>query len=144
MRHRSRSVLGKIKSPIEATKERRSFLISKSSEAFELFVVITVLMLFIVSVIVVIPRWKSYERDLSRQKSITVIKKNRFTFNFLMNSGKQRLAHQNYKGAYSEFKLAKAIYPDSSEVDSLLLLSQAKFCAKEQLYLNSGNNLQLQ
>lgn len=53
---------------------------------------------------------------------------NRKAFNFLINSGKKRLQNNNTSGAYSEFRLAKAIYPKNDEVNQLLIETLSILC----------------
>ncbi|WP_132703600.1 hypothetical protein [Winogradskyella wandonensis] len=65
-------------------------------------------------------QWRIYEHNLSYE--LIEIRKSQddSAFNFLINSGKRRFDNGNSLGAYSEFKLAYAIYPDNQEVKELL------------------------
>lgn len=55
-------------------------------------------------------------------------------FEFLINSGKSRLISNNLKGAYSEFKLAHAIYPENEELNTLMIETLSVLCKDENAY----------
>ena len=90
------------------------------SDTSEVFIVISFSILMLASILFIHPKWMAYENGL-RQTKIEKQKRNDLiAFRFLLKSGKSRLKRENYKGAYSEFKLAKAIYPENIQVNVLL------------------------
>jgi hypothetical protein len=74
----------------------------------------------------------SYNRTIQNQKRIE--RKNRFAYDFLMNSGQSRLTSNNLIVAYSEFKLAQAIYPQDDCVNQLLIETLVALCMDDTKY----------
>ena len=70
------------------------------------------------------------------QKHAYEEKANNDAFNFLMLSGMRRLKSQNLEGAYSEFKLAYAIYPEHEQLHQLLTETLSALCKDGNSYCN--------
>lgn len=64
---------------------------------------------------------------------------NKKAFRFLMASGKERLKMNQIHGAYSEFKLAYKIYPNSKELHDYLAETLLVLCEKDQKYCSDLN-----
>lgn len=98
--------------------------------------------LIIVAVLVFqMPKWLNQARI--HHKEVIELAENRDNnaFEFLMSSGKKRVLIQNYSGAFSEFKLAKAIKPNNSEVNLLLLEVISLLCEKNEEYCKEFDDL---
>jgi hypothetical protein len=83
-----------------------------------------------------VPKFTDYHNTRSVQFQEQAVRSNKSTFNFLINSGKGRLVSNNLKGAYSEFKLAQAIYPKDDLVNQLLIETLACLCNNGNSYCN--------
>ncbi|MFD1061711.1 hypothetical protein ACFQ1Q_00535 [Winogradskyella litorisediminis] len=119
---------------IPTHKNKFQFQPSKSSNSY-LFAIV-LLVIFISIVALKIPAWKKYETEHSQYVRQLKVTKNTNEFNFLMNSGKRRLQNNNLKGAYSEFKLAKAIFPENKEANELFLQTLSILCFEENVFCN--------
>lgn len=92
---------------------------------------ILIFLIFSILLIIAIPNFNNYKTSHNQiVKSYEEQKKTK-AFNFLMHSGTYRLKSGNIFGAYSEFKLAKAIYPNDETVNALLLESLSILCFDE-------------
>ena len=111
---------------------------SKSNNSFIMSIVI--LLVFALVIFIVMPRWMEYEQNNYNHQKEIARGKDLWSFNFLMKSGKYRLENKNYKGAYSEFKLAQAIYPDNIEVEELLKDTVIYTCYNYGLNCNELKN----
>jgi len=116
---------------------------AKQSDTVDVLILIAIVLIMIVSILVIHPRWMAYENNLDAYKNEVAISNNQFAFKFLMNSGRHRFLHQNYEGAYAEFKLAKAIYPNNPEVNNLLRKTLIKLCIQEKVYCSDLDELKL-
>lgn len=114
---------------------KRTFKIQPSkSSAYSYLLGVFLFLLFLVITISIIPKWMSYEAENHLAIIESEQHKNDFTFNFLMNSGKKRLKNGNLIGAYSEFKLAKAIFPKHKRLNQLFLETTTSLCLNKGLY----------
>lgn len=98
----------------------REFKLQPSKRSNSFIISIVILLFFGLIIPIVLSRWMVYEKNHYNHQIEAKKAKDLWAFNFLMKSGKHRLENQNYKGAYSEFKLAQAIYPENIDVEELL------------------------
>ncbi|TWO32992.1 hypothetical protein E1J38_009020 [Seonamhaeicola sediminis] len=97
----------------------------------------TVLFAIITAILLLNPIISRYEKYSNTQREEIILlrkRNNQRAFNFLINSGKKRLYHGNISGAYKEFKLAHAIYPDNKELNKLLVKTLNILCEKQVSY----------
>jgi len=95
------------------------------------------ILLFFVVVIVTsfaIPNWLTQARLHNEEVIALEQHKEDQAFEFLKRSGEKRLRTQNYKGAFSEFKLAYAIKPNDKEMNQLLLEVVSLLCEQNEVY----------
>ena len=90
-----------------------------------------------------IPNWLTQARIHHKEIMTLMTNEDNQAFEFLMTSGKKRLETQNYEGAFSEFKLAKVIKSNNSEVNQLLLKALSILCFEENKYSKELDNLKL-
>ncbi|WP_158851137.1 hypothetical protein [Algibacter sp. L1A34] len=76
--------------------------------------------------------------DYSNKQSQRIIKitnfKNLEAFNFLVNSGENRLRTNQIKMAYSEFKLAYNINSENKELNQLMIETLSILCSNDNKY----------
>ena len=101
-------------------KNNREFKLQPSKRSNSFIISIVILLSFGLIIFIMLPRWMVYEQNHYNHQIEAKKSNDLWAFNFLMKSGKYRLEKQNYIGAYSEFKLAQAIYPNNSEIEELL------------------------
>lgn len=130
------------KSPIIITDNISVFkpkLTINKDKILNKFFVISIIFSFIILCAITIPMLKTFT-DYSNNLSVTSKKRenlhNKEAFNFLLNSGKNRLYSNNVLGAYSEFILAYKVYPNNKEINQLLIETLSILCDKEEKYCN--------
>ncbi|WP_242204568.1 hypothetical protein [Aestuariivivens insulae] len=94
-----------------------------------LFVVIALIMVFLA-----FQNFTNYSNRYNRLVYNKTIIENNAAFNFLMNSGKNRLQGNRVYDAYSEFKLAQVIYPKNKELNQLLIETLSILCETNNNY----------
>jgi len=99
---------------------------------------ITILLVFSALVLSVFTIQKFTIYSKNHQKYVVDItnKKNLETFNFLVDSGKNRLKHREVKAAYAEFILAYKLYPKNEELNKLLIETLSILCSENNKYCN--------
>ena len=126
---------------------KRNFKLQPSNKSSNPYFGIALIALMCLIFITHIPKWYEYENFTYQQKMAYKSTQDDYAFNFLMNSGKNRLYSGKISGAYGEFKLAQAIKPNDKEVNYLLLESLEILCLdynrKCQNYHKLKNTLKL-
>jgi len=87
-----------------------------------------------------IPTFTNYQNRSVKMKKLAH-RADKNAYHFLMNSGKNRLSSNNLLGAYSEFKLAQAIYPQDDCVNQVLIDTLARLCNNGNAYCDELDNL---
>ncbi|WP_299274945.1 hypothetical protein [uncultured Psychroserpens sp.] len=75
-----------------------------------------------------------HSNTIRAQKQAYIQNANDEAFKFLISSGIQRLKRNNLTGAYSEFKLAYAIYPKNEKLQQLLIETLSALCEDANTY----------
>ncbi|MDO5980398.1 hypothetical protein [Flavivirga spongiicola] len=78
-----------------------------------------------------------YSNERSKQIAIYKTDKDNMAFNFLLNSGKNRLKQHRIVAAYSELNLAYAIRPNDKELNQLLIETLSILCSKDIAYCDA-------
>lgn len=114
----------------------RVFKLQPSKKSSNLYIVFSFLFIGLVAIGLYykVPEFTDYNSTRNTQKRERIERKNKFTYNFLMNSGMNRLRANNLVGAHSEFKLAKAIYPEDETVNQLLIETLVGLCESQNEY----------
>ncbi|SHH55079.1 hypothetical protein [Winogradskyella jejuensis] len=115
-------------------KYKRTFKIQYSNIKTDFFIKTVVIALFSIITVQLLYQWRVYEQNHFKSLKVINESKTNWEFNFLMKSGRERLNQQNVIGAYSEFKLAIAIYPDNIEAKELLIQSAIMTCYNHGKY----------
>lgn len=104
---------------------------SKDIRPYNFGILLVLLLVLVVGFSV--PKWLSQAK--AHQKKVTALKtyKANKAFDFLMTSGKRRLKVGNLSGAFSEFKLAKAIQPNHPELKQLYFETLRKLCIQNEV-----------
>ena len=100
------------------------------------FLVFLIGMGFIIVSTIIFTEFSNYSNIHSKEMMEMRIYKNDKAYNFLINSGKERLKTDNVLGAYSEFKLACNIYPKREELQQLIAETLSILCERNQKYCN--------
>lgn len=99
-----------------------------------LFLGIVLMIVLLICAVSFYPLFKSYHKE----HRISILELERIqsekAFNFLMESGRYRLRNNNFKGAYSEFELALAIFPDNKQAKSLYLETVFILCFNDNIH----------
>lgn len=90
----------------------------------------------IVVLIVYLPKFTAYSNGHTQSVHEALKKQNITAFNFLINSGKNRLRTNRVLEAYKEFKLAYAINSNNDELQILLTQTLSILCEKDLKYCN--------
>ena len=108
----------------------RSFAENKT-----LGLVITFLAILIVSLISVkfINKLNAHENEINGQTYSRIANEQQEAFDFLYNSGKNRIEANKLESAYSEFVLAHKIYPENMEVIDLLIETSYNLCNQNKV-----------
>ncbi|WP_299335321.1 hypothetical protein [uncultured Psychroserpens sp.] len=114
----------------------RTFKLQPSKQTHTLATLITLFLLgaFFTCFYFKAPAILEQSNKMYKLKQERIERNNDIAFRFLMNSGISRLRGQNFVGAYSEFKLAHAIYPEDKTVNELLLQTLYSLCEEDQTY----------
>ncbi|MFD2917837.1 hypothetical protein [Psychroserpens luteus] len=114
----------------------RVFKLQPSKKSSNLYIVFSFLLIGIVAVglYYTIPEFTDYHNNRSTKLQKRAKRADKNAFNFLMNSGMNRLRANNLVGAHSEFKLAKAIYPNDDTVNQLLIETLVGLCDDNNTY----------
>lgn len=119
----------------------REFKLQHSKRSNDYIFAIIILLFLAGIAISKIPDWKIYESELNNSKLEYQKIKDASTFRFLKTSGQNRFANNNIEGAYSEFKLAKAINANDTEVNKLLEESLTILCLNHGQYCDELDDL---
>ena len=113
---------------------KREFHGKENRNKTSLFLGVVLMLVLIICTVSFYPVFKSYHKELR----ISILKLERIqsekAFNFLMESGIYRLRNNNFKGAYSEFELALAIFPDNKQARSLYLETVSILCFNDKIH----------
>lgn len=127
----------------------RQFKIQPSKKSSNLYIVMSLVLIGLVylTVFYKIPDFMAYSKQLEVQKQERIVNFNNNAFQFLMSSGLTRLRNHNLEGAYSEFELAYAIYPENEQLNQLILETLSvlcedgnRYCSDLELHLNTVTN----
>ncbi|MEM5566291.1 hypothetical protein WNY78_14310 [Psychroserpens sp. AS72] len=114
----------------------RVFKLQPSKKSSNLYIVFSFLFIGLVAIGLYykIPEFTDYHSIRNTQKRERIEHKNKSVYNFLMNSGINRLKANNLVGAHSEFTLARAIYPNDETVNQLLVETLVGLCDDNNTY----------
>ncbi|WP_282135901.1 hypothetical protein [Seonamhaeicola maritimus] len=82
----------------------------------------------------IISNFREYSNRQTEATNAAYENKNKVAFNFLINSGKNRLLEGRISSAYKEFKLAHAIYPENEALNNLLIETLEILCEEDNFY----------
>lgn len=114
---------------------------SKPKNALATLITLFLLGLFFTCFYFKSPAILEQSNKMYKFKQERIKRNNDIAFRFLMNSGTSRLRRQNFVGAYSEFKLAHAIYPEDKTVNELLLQTLYSLCEEDQTYCSEMDQM---
>ena len=63
-------------------------------------------------------------------------REDKIAYNFLLESGINRMYSKNYKGAYAEFKLAYQLNPNNEQLNNLMIETLSVLCNSDEKYCN--------
>ncbi|MDG5491872.1 hypothetical protein [Psychroserpens sp. SPM9] len=107
---------------------------STKSSRWSLLVTIMLLGLFFTSFYFKAPVVIRQTNTMLTLKKERIERENIEAFDFLYHSGIRRLHGNNLKGAYSEFKLAQAIYPEHEALNQLMIETLTVLCEDDNGY----------
>ena len=90
---------------------QRKFKIQPSQKSYQAFIGVAIILIFIIVVASGMNSFMSYSYKINQEILENRRSFNAYAFEFLIDSGKDRLKQRNYAGALSEFELAMNIFP---------------------------------
>ena len=117
----------------------RNFKIQSSqSSQLKVFLSSVLIFCFLGLGLLLKPKLLNHSREIKKETVERIIIEDNLAFNFLINSGKNRLSTNNIIGAYSEFSLAYKIKPENAELKHVLIDTTFKALSDNPKAYNPG------
>ena len=128
----------------EIPKYTREFRIQDADRDYtdSIFCILPLLVLMIL-ILIIKPRYMSYANEIHKTQVSVEKLQNEKAFIFLMQSGRDRLQKNNYKGAYSEFKLAHKIKPNHKGINIILFETLSILCDQDTSFCEELDSFQM-
>lgn len=121
---------------------RRKFKIQPSQKSYQTFIGIAIILMFIIVTVAGMNSFMSYSHQINQEILENRRSLNLYAFEFLINSGKDRLKQGNYVGALSEFELALNIFPCNEKCQMLYFETISLLCENENKYCKKLDHLE--
>lgn len=82
----------------------------------------------------IVAKFEAYSKSHNEETKTLRQRSNQMAFEFLIDSGKDKLLDGRIEGAYKEFKLAHDIYPKNKQLEALLVETLSILCDREPSY----------
>lgn len=117
---------------------KREFKLQHSKSSSKKVALISLIMILIITPISfsMINDFMKHSKTTSIAKQKLENREDKIAYNFLLESGINRMYSKNYKGAYAEFKLAYQLNSNNEQLNNLMIETLSVLCTSDEKYCN--------